>query len=330
MPDLLTPLTIKNLKLSNRIVMPPMANGLADEKGKVKADLIDHYTGRPDTGLIIVEHSYIRPEGKAGENQLGIYSDELIEGLQELVKAVHEENNKIGIQINHAGSTASREVIGESPVAPSPVKHPGRDEAELPRELTKSEMEAIKDSFVAAALRAKKAGFDMVEVHGAHGYFLNQFFSPLTNQRDDEYGGSFAGRLKYPLEVVKAVRQAVGEDYPLFYRMGCDDFLPGGLTAEDGVKAAPELSRTGVDVIDLTGGLKGFRPVDEKEEGFRYLARAVKPATDAYILVTGGIKQPETADEIIQKEEADLVGIGRAFLKDKLWARKAVEQLSNE
>ncbi len=327
MTNLLSPLTIKDLKLSNRIVMPPMANGLATEKGEMEPDLIEHYLGRPETGLIIVEHSYITPRGKASENQLGIYSDELISGLKKLVDAIHKEGNKVGIQINHAGSTASKDLIGETPVAPSAVKHPGREDPESPRQLTVDEMKEIKQAFVESALIAKQAGFDMVEVHGAHGYLLNQFFSPLTNQRKDEYGGSFENRLKFPLEVVKAVRKALGEDYPLFYRLGCDDFLTGGLTVEDGVKAAPQLKKAGVDVIDLTGGLKGFDPVDDKEEGFLYLSKAVKPATDAKVLVTGGIKKPQEANEIIKNEDADLIGIGRAFLKDKLWAQKAVNEL---
>ena len=327
MPNLLSPLKIKNLELPNRIVMPPMANGLATKKGEMKPDLIEHYLGRPHIGLIIVEHSYVQSNGKAGENQLGIYSDELIKGLKKLVDAIHQDDNKVGIQITHAGSTAKEEIIGETPVAPSSVKHPGREEPELPRELTKLEMEDIKKSFVEAALRAKQAGFDMVEIHGAHGYFLNQFFSPLTNQREDEYGGSFANRLRYPLEIVKAVRQAVGENYPLFYRLGSDDFISGGLTVEDGVKAAPRLNQAGIDVIDLSGGLKGFEPGIKKEKGFLYLSKAIKPVTDANILVTGGIKQPEFADKIVRNEETDLVGIGRAFLKNKFWAQEAVNKL---
>ncbi len=330
MSNLLSPLRIKNLELPNRIVMPPLANGLADDEGFMETELIEHYLGRPGVGLIIVEHSYINPRGKAHKKQLGIFSDEHIAGLKKMVTSIHEAGNKVGIQITHAGSSTTEDVIGTTPLAPSAVKHPGRKDDVVPEELTIEQINQIKDDFVQAALRAKKAGFDMVEIHGAHGYLLNQFISPLSNQREDHYGGSLENRIKFPLEVVKAVRNAVGQEYPLFYRLGSDDYLEGGLTVDDGIKIAPELAKAGVDVIDLTGGLRGYSPAGNDQGFFLYLSKAIKPVTDATILVTGGIKTPEFANKAVEENDTDLVGVGRALLKDKLWAKKAIESLNDK
>lgn len=325
MSNLLSPLKIRELELPNRIVMPPMANNLGEEEGIVRSELIEHYLGRPELGLIIVEHSYINPLGKASDRQLGIYKDELVSGLKQLVDAIHEEGNKVGIQITHAGSATTEEVIGSIPLAPSAVKHPWSKDNHLPQELSIDQLKEIRRGFTQAALRAKWAGFDMVEIHGAHGYLLNQFLSPITNQRDDSYGGSLENRLRFPLEVVKAVRNVVGSEFPLFYRLGCDDYIPGGLTVEDGRNVAPELAKAGVDVIDLTGGLRGYSVAGNEEGFFLYLAQAIKPVTDAVILVTGGIKTAEFANKIVEENNTDLVGVGRALLKDKLWAKDAVE-----
>lgn len=329
MTNLLSSLKIKNLELLNRIVMPPLANDLADVKGYMQADLIEHYLGRLEVGLIIVEHSYINSQGKASKKQLGIYKDDHIPGLKELVEAIHGAGNKVGIQITHAGSATTEGVIGTTPVAPSAIKHPGRKNAELPKKLTINQLDEFKDDFVQAALRTKKAGFDMVEIHGAHGYLLNQFLSPLTNKREDIYGGSLENRMRFPLEVVEAVRDALGPEYPLFYRLGCDDYLTGGLTVDDGVKVAPKLAQAGVDVIDLTGGLRGYSVAGNDQGFFLYLSKAVKAVTDAKILVTGGIKTAEFANKIVEENSTDLVGVGRALLKDKLWAKKAVESIKD-
>ncbi|MDI3281291.1 MAG: NADH:flavin oxidoreductase, partial [Bacillota bacterium] len=160
-----------------------------------------------------------------------------------------------------------------------------------------------------------------------HGYLLNQFFSPLTNRRTDEYGGTRENRLRFPLEVVAAVRQAVGPDYPVFYRFGASDRLPDGLTVEDGRFAAPRLVEAGVDVLDVSGGLCGSRPAGAPPGYFVPLAEAIKPVVSVPVLVTGGITEPELADRIIREGKADLVGIGRALLADPRWPEKAREVL---
>lgn len=311
------------MELQNRIVFPPMANNLSDE-GLVNPKLIAHYVARSKrVGLVIVEHSYVNPSGRVNKNQLGIYSDQCIPGLKELANAIHAAGSKCGIQITHAGSATKQELIGQVPVGPSAVSHP-RDGG-IPREITRQEMAGLLEDFAVAARRAVEAGFDMVEIHGAHGYLLNQFASPYTNRRSDEYGGSLENRLRFPLEVVKAVKQAVGADYPVFYRLGADDKVDGGLTVEEGAWAAVTLAEAGVDVLDLSGGLMGFRMLSG-EGFFVYLAEAIKPLVRVPVLVTGGITTPELAESILADGKADLTGVGRALAANPDWAVEAWEK----
>jgi len=204
-PKLLDPLSFSGLRLKNRIVLPPMANDLATTKGEVQEALIAHYTRRAaGVGLVIVEHSYIAKGGKLSSRQLGIYEDILIKGLADLAKAIHAKGAPVCIQITHAGRKANSSICGSQPVAPSAIQ--ASDSGEVPRELEKHEIEGLVRLFGEAARRACKAGFDAIEVHGAHGFLLNQFASPLSNRRTDEYGGSFEKRIRFPLEVVKEVR----------------------------------------------------------------------------------------------------------------------------
>jgi 2,4-dienoyl-CoA reductase-like NADH-dependent reductase (Old Yellow Enzyme family) len=303
-----------------------MANNLAEE-GEVNERLVAHYCRRAEAevGLIIVEHSFVLPSGRASKKQLGISDDALVPGLRKLVEEVHRRGARIGIQITHAGSNTTAEVLGHSPLAPSAVPHP-RYSDQVPAEMSKEDLRAIKEAFVAAARRAKEAGFDLLEIHGAHGYLLNQFFSPLTNQRRDEYGGSLENRLRFPLEVIAAVRRSVGESFCLFYRFGADDQMPGGVTPDDARRAAPLLVEAGVDVLDLSGGMCGAS-TKTGSGFFLYLAEAVKPAVNIPVLVTGGLGDPLLADRVIREGTADLVGIGRALLADPDWVLKAREVL---
>lgn len=327
MPNLLSTLEVKGLVLKNRIVMPPMANNMATEEGKITPGLVEHYLARAkaEVGLLIVEHAYVAPMGRANKNQLGVHDDRVISELRELVDAVHAAGARIGSQITHAGGATTSAVLGTTPEAPSAVQHPRGPE--VPRELGVKELAALAGTFAAAARRVKTAGFDMVEIHGAHGYLLNQFYSPLTNRRKDAYGGDREKRLRFPLEVVEAVRLEVGPDFPVFYRLGADDLMPGGLTAEDAKFAAPRLVEAGVDLLDVSGGLGGSRPEGAKPGYFVPLAVAVKSVVQAPVLVTGGIREPAFADQIIRDGKADLVGIGRALLADPEWARKAIAAL---
>jgi len=327
MPRLFDPLRVRGLVLKNRIVMPPMATGLAFENGEVTERLVKHYSRRAKgPGLIIVEHSYVMQSGKLSENQLGIYNDDLIPGLARLVNSVHEVGTSIAVQINHAGRLANSKISGTQPVAPSPI--PASITAETPRELRPDEIVEIAERFASAAARALKAGFDAVEIHGAHGFLLNQFTSPLTNKRTDQFGSTLEGRIRFPLKVVDSVRRRIGNNVPLFYRLGADDRSPGGLTLEEGKKIAKKLVEAGVEVIDVSGGLCGSRPADLKGEGYLiHLAEGVKMTVNVPVVGVGGIVTAEFADKVVRTGRADLVAIGRAMLNDPDWAAKAIGRL---
>ena len=327
MSSLLDPLTVRELRLKNRIVMPPMATGLARRSGEVTEALVAHYRSRcRSLGLLIVEHSYIHPTGKHSEMQLGIYNDKLIAGLSKLVEAVHEEDTPIAIQINHAGRKAYSNICGAQPVAPSPIPDPERKET--PRELTADEIHSIVKAFGLAAGRAVKAGFDAVEIHGAHGFLLNQFCSPLANRRKDRYGGILENRMLFPLEVASEVLSTVRQHVPVLYRLGADDMMPGGLTLEESKEIAQSLVNLGIAVIDVSGGLCGDRPSNLSGQGyFAHLAKGIKQAVKVPVITAGGIKTPQFADEVVKAGIADLVGVGRAILADPNWATKAIDAL---
>lgn len=330
MPRLRDPLKVGSLELKNRIVMPPMATMLANQRGEVTDRLVKHYVERSeDLGLLIVEHSYVTQRGRVRLNQLGAHSDDLIPGLARLVDAVHENDTPIALQINHAGGTTTGDVCGAKPTAPSPVMHPRRGQ-ELPRQLNRDEIEDVIHSFRDAARRAVKAGFDAVEVHGAHGFLLGQFLSPLTNKRRDEFGGPLENRVRLPGRIIEEIRRDLGSDFPILYRIGVDDMYQGGLTLREGVEAAGMIAERGVDIMDVSGGLVGGRP--EGLEGPGYFvphAAAVNDVVDVPVIGVGGIVTAEEADEIIRSGSVDLVAVGRAILRDPKWATKALENMSS-
>ena len=321
MVGLLDPLKVKGLTLKNRIVMPPMQTSLATVEGAVTDSLVEHYVRRSKSlGLLIVEHCYVSREGRLSENQLGIYNDNLVGGLEKLPSRIHATGTPVVIQINHAGRTTSMEITGMKPVAPSP--------SENARELGIEEIEALVEAFVMAAERAMRAGFDGVEVHGAHGFLLNQFFSPLANRRRDKYGGSLENRMRFPLEVVEKVKETVGGRL-LLYRLGSDDLDPAGTRIEDSKIFAVKLEQAGVDIIDVSGGLCSSRPslLQDRQGYFIPQAQQIKGVVDIPVVGVGGIIEPEYAHIVIKEGKADLVAIGRALLKDPDWATRAIESL---
>jgi len=286
MAGLLDPISIRHLELKNRIVLPPMATTKSRDDGAVTDSVVEHYVkmAQGGVGLIIVEHAYVLPSGKASEKQLGIYQDELLPGLRQLAQAIHQSGSKVGIQINHAGSRTSAEVIDMQPLAPTNVPVPGDEE--VPRPASADELEEISSAFASAARRTVQAGFDLVEIHGAHGYLLGQFLSPYTNRRDDLYGGSFENRCCFPLEVVRKIRQVIGQDFILLYRLGADDLVPGGLTIGESARFAPLLADAGVDCIDVSGGLGGSAPdhLQSTPGYFVPLAKAIKEVVDIPVI----------------------------------------------
>jgi 2,4-dienoyl-CoA reductase-like NADH-dependent reductase (Old Yellow Enzyme family) len=330
LPRLLDPLKLDSIELKNRIVMPPIATNFANQKGEVTNRLIKHYSDRAENlGLLIVEHSYVSHQGRISLNQLGVYSDDLVHGLTKLVDAVHEYDTPIAIQINHAGATTTKDVCGTQPVAPSSIVHPRRGQ-EIPRKLSVDEIDEIIENFTNAARRAIEAGFDAVEVHGAHGFLLNQFVSPLTNKRQDEYGGSLENRVRLSCKIIERIRNEIDPNYPLLYRIGADDMLPGGITLNQGVKAARMIIEKGIDIMDVSGGLLGSRPDGLEGPGFFVPhAATIREALSLPVIGVGGITEFMDADKIIRSGKVDLVAIGRALLKEPKWAKRAIEELSN-
>jgi 2,4-dienoyl-CoA reductase-like NADH-dependent reductase (Old Yellow Enzyme family) len=321
---------IGKLELPNRLVMPPMANQFATDTGEVTDRLIDHYRQRaPGVGLVIVEHCYVMLTGRLRVHQPGIHEDRLIPGLRRLAQAVQEQGSRIAVQINHAGGKALPDPASGTPVGPSAVP-PYNSEA-IPRELSLDEVGEIIAAFGQAARRAKEAGFDAVEVHGAHGFLNNQFTSPLTNKRTDRYGGSLENRIRLPLEIVTEVRRQVGESYPVFYRLAATDWLEGGLSIEEGQRIAKALEEASVDVIDVSGGLFGASHPSLAGQGYLVpLAEEMKKVVEVPVIGVGGISEPEFADQVIRQGRVDLVAVGRAILRDPQWGSKAVAALTSE
>lgn len=330
MSKLLEPLTRGKLSLHNRLVMPPMATAKAGASGEMTDALIAYYAEKSAggaLGLVITEHCYITMQGRNRVGQPSIADDETVEGWKRLVEVLHGNGTKAVMQINHSGGATTREATGLETVAPSAVASP-TGPGETPRPLTTAEIATIVEQFASAARRVQAAGFDGVEIHAAHGYLLNQFFSPLTNKRADQYGGDVTGRIRMHLEVIAAVRAAVGDDFPVLLRLGAVDYLEGGSRIEDAALAAAEFERAGIDMLDITGGLSGFMRPDHDEPGyFGDISEAIMQVVSIPVILTGGVTEPHQAEELLAEGKTDLIGVGRAILKDSGWARHAVREL---
>ncbi|MCO5384950.1 MAG: NADH:flavin oxidoreductase [Desulfosporosinus sp.] len=325
------PLDNCKLALNNRLVLPPMAT-FKSEDGKVNKEILDYYDEKSRGGyisLIIIEHSFVALQGKANEGQLSIEDDSTVEGFKKLAETIHKNGSKAIIQINHSGSTASKTITGCEVVGPSAIMNPSPNgKEEVPKELSKEEIKEIIKEFKDAAKRVKDAGFDGVELHSAHGYLLNQFYSPITNKRNDEYGGDLLGRIKIQLEVIEAVRETVGEEFPVLVRLGACDYMEGGTTIEDNVRAAVEFEKAGVDMLDISGGLYGpIIPGVVGQGYFSEFSQAIKEVVSIPVILTGGITEAGAAEKLLSSGKADLIGVGRAMLKDSMWAKKAIESL---
>lgn len=329
MPSLSDPLVAGKLELKNRIVMPPMANDMASPDGAVTNEHIEHYVSRAlgGPGLVIIEHSFVMPSGRMTARQLGIHDDSLIPGLKRLAGAIREAGARSAIQLAHAGANTDESVCGGRPAGPSELPLPGSDQ--IPRALERDEIPGIIAAYEGAARRAIAAGFDAIEIHGAHGFLLNEFVSPLANNRTDDYGGSTENRMRLPLEVIEAVRRQTGPDYPLLYRFGAGDFIEGGLEIDEAKKIARALATAGIDILDISGGLCGSRPkIFAGVQGFFVpLGQAIKSAVDIPVIAVGGIKDSQYANSVIIDGKADLVAVGRQMLKNPNWARDALKAI---
>lgn len=320
----------KNINFKNRVIMPPMATAKADENGHITDEILNYYEEKTENKLfstVIIEHCFVDVLGKASKNQASIADDSTIDGMKKLANLVKSNDSNVILQISHAGSSANEEVIGQQPVAPSAIKNPSKSTTEIPRELSVEEIENIIDKFVAAAVRSKKAGFDGVEIHSAHGYLLNQFLSPITNKRTDEYGGDIDGRIKIHLEIIRKIREKVGEDYPIFIRVGAGDYLDGGLSTDDSIHACKEFIKAGVDVLDISGGMCMFS-IDDKRAGFfDFLSKPIFENVDVPVILTGGVKTGDDVEDILNRGVCDLVGIGRSVFKDSNWMNEQIKPI---
>ncbi len=315
------PLQINRLTVRNRIVMPPMATGKA-VNGAPGEDLTAYYRERAKgTGLIIVEHEYVLLQGMAHKDQLSMADDSVIPAYRRLTDAVHEEGARIIAQISHAGIKAKDS--GLPAVGPSAVSN---KEGAVSEELTKEGIDAIIKAFAAAAVRAKEAGFDGVEIHSAHGYLLNQFYSPLTNLREDEYSvRTMENRTRIHSEIIHAVRAAVGADYAVAIRFGACDYTEGGSNVSDVPAASKAFEEAGVDLIDISGGANGFMIPGHTEPGyFKELSLAAKTAVRIPVLLTGGVTAVQDMEALLAEGAADLIGVGRAMMRNAAWSRETL------
>lgn len=319
---LFSPYTIGNITLKNRIVMSPMCMySVTTRDGKLNNWHYTHYTSRAvgQVGLIMMEASAVTPGGRISYEDAGIWDDEHIPNLQHLTGLVHEQGAHIGIQLAHAGRKAG---LDEAPVAPSAVAFEGM---KAPVALTTSEIAAIVKAFGLGARRAKAAGFDVIEIHGAHGYLINEFLSPLTNFRDDNYGGSRENRYRFLEEIITTIRAEW--DGPLFCRISATEYAEGGSTIEDMVYYAQRMKEQGIDLVDCSSG--GVAPATINiYPGYQVRAadiirKEAGIATGAVGLITNGFQ----AEEILANERADLVFIARALLRDPYWPRTVAQEL---
>ena len=327
---LFEPVRVGSLSLPNRLVMPPMVTNLATEDGYVTTAVKDHYEvrARGGVGLIIVEATCVQaPVGKLSHRQLVIDNDRFLPGLRELADAIKRGGAHAAIQVHHAGRNTSTSVIGTQPVAPSPIPL-GR--GEVPRELTREEIDDLTVRFVRAAQRARDAGFEGVELHAAHGYLMAQFLSGAANQRTDEYGGELVNRARFVLETFAAVRQALGRDFPVWVRVSGREYgLPGGTTIEETQALAQMLERAGADAIHVSAlahdlDPRALPPMAQPPGNLVRFAEAVKRVVNVPVIAVGRL-DPVTGEAALQEGRADLIAVGRGLLADPELPRKACE-----
>lgn len=324
MSTMFEPIDINGMMVPNRFVRSATNDRQAEVSGRVTDGFISVYEklAAGGVGMIVTGHAFIKWNGKASATMMGAHSDDLIPDMKRLVDAVHKYDSKIVMQINHAGRQTSSSVLGEGTVAPSAVHSTLFNET--PRALTGAEIEELISAYAATARRAVSAGFDGVQLHGAHGYLISQFISPYTNKREDEWGGSPENRMRFPLEVLRRVRQEVGERYPVLIKLNSADYLDGGLTIEEGAAIARELSRNGIDAIEISGGMgesatsimKTGIAKEEDEAYFLPNARVFRKVINVPLILVGGLRTPRLVEKILEAGEADMISLCRPFIRE--------------
>ncbi|MHA2184945.1 MAG: NADH:flavin oxidoreductase [Promethearchaeota archaeon] len=330
------PKKIGNLEIKNRFVRSATYEGLATEEGEVTDKLVNFYKTLAEggCGLIITSYAFVQPSGRAGNKQMAVYNDNFIPGLKKIANIVHEasEGCKVALQIVHAGRQSHH--VKET-IAPSAVLE--KFSNKMPREMTTDEIEGIIESFSQAARRAKEAGFDAVQLHGAHGYLISEFLSPYTNRRIDQYGGNIDKRLRFIEQIYKRSRELVGDDFPILIKMNCDDFLEGGINLEESKKITKKLSSIGFDAIEISSCMWetvkrkkseiGWKPtfipesrmsigtINEPAYHLPY-AKVIKKGIDVPLILVGGINSINLVEEILNKGDADFVSFSRPLIRE--------------
>ncbi len=330
------PKKIGKLEIKNRFVRSATYEGLAAEDGEITDKLIDFYKTLSEggTGLIITSYAFTQQSGRANNKQIGVYKDDFIPGLRRLAKIIHEhgEGCKVALQLVHAGRQSHQ--VKET-TAPSAILE--RFSNKMPREMTTDEIEETIENFAQAVRRAKEAGYDGIQLHGAHGYLISEFLSPYTNRRTDQYGGNIENRLRFVKQIYKRSRELVGVDFPILIKMNCDDFLEGGITLEESKKITKMLSEIGYDAIEISSCMWetvrrkkeeiGWKPtfipesrmsvgkINEPAYHLPY-AKEIKKDIDIPLILVGGVNSIDLVEEILNKGDADFVSFSRPLIRE--------------
>ena len=330
-PMLFSPIKIGEMELKNRIILAPMVTRLGGKDGFIHQTEKDYFVRRATGGaaLITVGDVIVAPNCQAGPFFNGIWDDKFIPKLDGFADAIHIAGSKLSIQLCHGGSQCFQAITGVEPVAPSDIVSPWT--GEKTRALACQEIEKIVDQFADAAVRARSAGVDVIEIQGSQGFLLHNFMTPLFNKREDEYGGNLAGRMKFPLQVIKRIKEKAGPDYPLIFRMVVSDMTEGGIEVKDAILSTEMLTEAGADAIHLTAGA-GLHmrdicqpPVDAGTGCIVDLVAQVKATADVPVIVVQRILDPMHAEKILEENKADMICLGRALICDPDWPRKAAQ-----
>ena len=324
---LFEPFKTKKLELKNRFVVPAMETNLGGLNGEITPELIGYWEARAKGGfgLLILENSSVDPSGNVCLHTPGFFDESCVPGLLTLTDAVHKFGAKMVAQISHSGRQTLPGVLGMKPVSASPIPCP-LDRA-IPRELTKEEINDLIERYASAAKIAQMAGFDAVEIHGAHGYLIAQFMSAYVNKRVDEFGGGLKERMRFPLEIIRRTREKVGEDYPLLFRFSADERIPGGRTLQESVIVAKMLEKAGIDILDVSTGVSGSGQYISAPAAVApgYLleeAAAIRSAVSIPVIVAGRLNDPDLAEYALEAGKADLIAIGRGSLAEPEFPNK--------
>jgi 2,4-dienoyl-CoA reductase-like NADH-dependent reductase (Old Yellow Enzyme family) len=330
---LLTPGRIGAVEIRNRIVMPPMTTRLSDAEGHVTDDTVAYYMARVrgGVGLITVEMASPSRAGRHRKRELGIYDDRFLPGLTRLTQEIHAGGAKASIQLGHGGGHTRVDICGETPLAPSAIPHPVfevTNETIIPKAMTLDDIRQTTAAFAAAAARAETAGFDVVEIHAAHGYLISQFLTPFENRRVDQYGGALENRARFGLDILRAVKAAV--NIPVIFRISVDDYFPDGMPEADGIQVAVWAAQAGADALHIAAGhyrslpsaARMIPPMEYPDATFLAYAATVKRQVAVPVIAVGRLGDPAVATDVVASGKADFVSLGRTLIADPEWVNK--------